>query len=260
MVEALGHKVKDDPETYTNVALTLDAMSIRKQVVYDSRAKKMTGFVDVGDGAESEEEASEALVIMAVGYRGHWKAPIAYYLTRSLPAVAQTQLVLHALTALHEIGLRVWTLTMDSHGSNVSMCRLLGCNTSVKDCCLKFKHPDDANQEVYVMYDPTHMLKLFRNLLDAYGIIISPTGTISWNHIKALNDVQEEAGLRLGNKLSRKHIKFTRQKMKVKLAAQALSSSVATALRCLQEAGHPDFSDTAATVEFLQVFFTCILQ
>ena len=253
MLDALRAKLESDPATYTNVALVIDAMSLRRQIVYDSREKKMTGFVDLGDGSNSEDEASEALVFMVVGFRGHWKAPIAYYLTRSLPACAQRQLLIHSLHALHEIGMRVWTVTMDGHGSNQAMCKDLGCSMSVENCSPKFKHPADPNQDIYVMYDPCHMLKLFRNMLDAYGALVSPSGKIEWNLIKNLNTAQEESGLRLANKLSLRHIKYHRQKMKVKLAAQLLSNSVASALRCLQEAGHPDFKGASATVEFLQV-------
>ena len=78
MLQALKEKVIKDPSTFTDVALMLDAMSIRKQIIYDSREKKMTGFVDLGDNSENEDEASEALVFMVVGFKGHWKAPIAY--------------------------------------------------------------------------------------------------------------------------------------------------------------------------------------
>ena len=253
MLQALKDKVIKDPSTFTDVALMLDAMSIRKQIIYDSREKKMTGFVDLGDNNENEDEASEALVFMVVGFKGHWKAPIAYYLTKSLHAPTQQELVIHSLNALHDIGMRVWTITMDGHGTNQSMCKSLGCDMSVGSCSPKFKHPADPSHMVFVIFDPCHMLKLFRNLLSAYGFIVSENGKVQWDYIKRLQNLQDDAGLRLANKLSQRHILFSRQKMKVNLAAQTLSSSVASALQCLQEVGHPDFQDVKATVEFIQV-------
>ncbi|KAJ8264015.1 hypothetical protein GJAV_G00144120 [Gymnothorax javanicus] len=252
IIAALGQKVKEQPAAYQNAALIIDAMSVRKQIVYDSREKRMTGFVDLGDGGESEDEASEVLVFMVVGLCGHWKAPVAHYLTRGLQAGTQKQLLLHCLRALHEVGIRVWTVTMDGHATNVAMCKELGCKLSVDDCSPTFPHPDDPTNSVAIIFDPCHMLKLFRNLLDAYGCIRSATGRVDWNCIKALNSVQDQAGLRLGNRLSQRHISFHRQKMKVNLAAQALSNSVAKSLQYLQEVGHPDFTETSATVEFLQ--------
>lgn len=46
----------------------LDGMSIRKQLVYDQRKKRVVGYVDLGSGPEEDEgEASEALVFMVTG-------------------------------------------------------------------------------------------------------------------------------------------------------------------------------------------------
>ena len=212
------------------------------------------------DDTNSNEEATEALVFMVVGLTGHWKAPIAYFLTKGLQACTQKELLCHALHALHDIGMRVWIVTLDGHATNQSMCSLLGCNLSSTDCSPKFSHPDDDQQQIYVMYDPCHMIKLVRNMLQAYDSILSPSGRVDWSYIKSLNNVQEEAGLRLANKLTARHINFFRQKMKVKLAVQVFSSSVASALECLQSSGHPAFTDVTATVEFVKVIYNFIMK
>lgn len=39
---------------------------------------------------DSAEEAKEALVLMVVGLKGHWKMPIGYFFTKTLSAVAQS--------------------------------------------------------------------------------------------------------------------------------------------------------------------------
>lgn len=49
--------------------------------------------------------------------------------------------------------------------------------------------------------------------------------------------------------------------MSVKLAAQTLSQSCATALRLLMEEGHPDFLECATTIKFLEMVnnaFNCL--
>lgn len=46
---------------------------------------------------------------------------------------------------------------------------------------------------------------------------------------------------------------FETQKMKVALAAQTLSRSVAIALQMLKETGHPQFQSCSATVKFIEV-------
>ncbi len=91
-----------------------------------------------------------------------------------------------------------------------------------------FPHPIAADDKVHVLLDVCHMLKLVRNTIVEAGILVdSSGGKIFWQYIKELHKVQNEEGLRLGNKLKASHVNWWQQKMKVNLAAQALSSSVA---------------------------------
>jgi len=71
-----------------------------------------------------------------------------------------------------------------------------------------------------------------------------------------LHELQEAHGLRLGDKLTSKHIYFQRQKMKVALAIQAVASrSTATALRFCYEQGIPglDEKDVIVTADFIDL-------
>lgn len=129
MLDMLERRCKEDSAKYGCVALMLDAMAIKKHVQYNPHTQSMSGFVDLGDGNNETDVATEALVFMGVGLQGHWKAPIAYYLTASLSPVTQTVLLTHALEELHDRGIRVGSVTMDGHASNISMCNQLGCET-----------------------------------------------------------------------------------------------------------------------------------
>lgn len=75
---------------------------------------------------------------------------------------------------------------------------------------------------------------------------------IQWHFIEQLHELQTSEGLRAANKLTQAHIDFCRQKMKVKLAAQTLSSSVAKALLFAKELGLPEFSNCEGTCKFIQ--------
>ena len=130
----------------------------------------MFGYVDMGDRLNETDLASEVLVFMVVGLQGYWKAPIAYYLTKSLTPESQKVLVEHALEELHHRQIRVVCLTMDGHASNVSVCSQLGCNLKADPCePLKthFPHPV-SHDNVFVMMDACHMLKLTRNMLQVH--------------------------------------------------------------------------------------------
>src|SRR6218665_3571433 len=96
------------------------------------------------------------------------------------------------------------------------------------------------------------MLKLIRNTLTEKSIILDSKGNeIKWNYLREL---QSSEGLRAANKLHERHIQWHRQKMKVKLAAQTLSSSVADAIAFCDETLHlPKFQNSSATVNFIRI-------
>ena len=99
------------------------------------------------------------------------------------------------------------------------------------------------------------MLKLMRNILAEKGILTDQNNKqIRWQHIKDLYSLQDREGLKAANKLKRSHIEWYQQKMKVSLAAQCMSRSVANALEFLgQDLGLPQFADVAPTVAFIRV-------
>lgn len=83
--------------------------------------------------------------------------------------------------------------------------------------------------------------------------MMSTTGPIDWKLIADLNDVQMKNGLHAANKITSKHVYFDSQRMKVSLAAQTLSCSVAVALRTLRDLGYSQFQDCEATTELIEV-------
>jgi hypothetical protein len=253
ILDMLGKHVKQDPVKYGKVALMIDAMALKKHVSFDPTTQRSIGYVDLGFGSSEEEVASEALVLMVVGLMGHWKAPIAYFFSRTCNQETQKNLVEAALVALAEQGLTVVSLTMDGHATNLGMARLFGCDfRDPRNLTTTFPHPS-TGFPVAVLIDACHVLKIVRNMLEAYRTISSPSGNISWAYFSKLNAVQNRAGLHLANKLSDRHINFKKQIMKVSLAAQTVSSSVAMAMKFLLEEGDPDFIGAAATIEFIEV-------
>ena len=103
------------------------------------------------------------------------------------------------------------------------------------------------------MLDACHMVKLARNALAQVKVMMDADGhCIKWNHITLLHDVQKKEGLNFANKIGVRHIDFVNQKMKVNLAAQVLSSSVADAIQFLMDSGVPGFEDAKGTILFIK--------
>jgi hypothetical protein len=220
--EAISKEAKTCPEK-KDCCLIIDAMSIRKQLLWDNNQSKYVGFVNYGETPPENPDnlASEALVFLLVGARSHWKCPIAYFLADKMSSRTQAKLVRTALGMAAEAGLRVWSVTTDGTIVNISMFRELGCNftTSLQTMITKFKHPTQ-DYFVYAVLDPCHMLKLARNALGHLGSFLdNDNNRIGWNFFSALNNIQESEGLNLANKLSSKHLQYEKHKMNVKLAA-----------------------------------------
>jgi predicted RNA-binding protein (virulence factor B family) len=75
------------------------------------------------------------------------------------------------------------------------------------------------------------MLKLVRNAWEFLRCFKNGRGEIiDYKYIILLHELQQTTGLRAGNKLRQKQVTFKKQIMKVNLAAQTLSLSVADAL------------------------------
>ena len=239
--------------------LVIDAMAITKQTIWDPKKDCYAGFVDYGQGGpildDPEMLASKAHVFLLVGARSHWKCPIGNFLTDKISSTHQAQLINMALEMAAEAGLKVWSITADGTSVNLSTFRQLGCQfgTTYDTIDPKFKH-STTGEDVFVIADPCHMLKLARNALAHLGTIIdNEGGKIQWEHFQQLYILQEQKGLKMGNKLSPNHIKFEKHKMNVRLAAQTLSSSVADAIEFLDIGmKNPKFQNSSGTVKFIR--------
>ena len=193
---------------------------------------------------------------MAVSLNSNWKVPLGYFLIDGLSASERANLVKTCLLKLSDIGVKTVSLTCDGPSCNQSMIKLLGDKLDVDDLDPSFVHPADSNQKIHVVLDVCHMFKLVRNTLATQKIITDGNGgNIRWELIEELHKIQDEEGLRLGNKLRGAHIQWAKQKMKVNLAAQTISASVADAIEfCDLVLEIPAFHDSAPTVKFIRIF------
>ena len=233
---------KGDPD-YEVASLVLDEMSIKELIEFcpDIDKGRAFGGIDYGDKFNLEEAdtrpANSALVCLLVGYKGNWKLPIAYFFTRGLKSGVQSGIIRECISSCHKIGVKIFNVTMDGTKHNVSAVEKLGTKIFVKeleDMKSSFPHPcDDVNYEVSVYLDPIHMVKLIRNTVCDYKVLIWPNrGNVKWEYIEKLHSLQDEHGLRAANKLSNQHINYKKKIMKVSLAVQTIASrSVAVALQ-----------------------------
>lgn len=236
-------------------SLVFDEISIRRQKLFHTNRK--LGSVNFGagpmQGEEAETVATQALVFMLVALNENWKLPVGYFLTAGVNAETKANLIKICLEKCNEVGAIVASLTFDGCSANFGAVEILGCKLSdVNDMKTYFAHPS-TGEKVCIFIDPCHVIKLVRNTFEKKRLLFDADNKqIRWQLLINLHKIQEKEGLRFGNKVSDRHIYFRQQIMKVKLATQLLSMSVAKALLlCDELLKSSGFKDSTGTVEFI---------
>ena len=96
--------------------------------------------------------------------------------------------------------------------------------------CMPIAKNTIAWKNIFFYFDPPHLLKSIRNNLKSSGFLVGGQ-SVSWSFIQDLYNFDKRNPIRMAHKLTDKHlavIGFT--KMSVKLAAQALSHTVASTM------------------------------
>lgn len=232
--------------------LVMDEMSIREHVQWTG--SRHVGYVNFGTGLKDSDilpKAKNVLVLMVVGYNCRWKVPVAYFLIDSLSGEEKANLVKNCLYQLESTGILIKSLTFDGCASNMAMAHLLGANLHFPGIKSFFLNPTNK-EKIYIILDACHMVKLVRNTLGDWGILHDSNGKIiKWAVFNELVKLQNESGLHCATRIRSRHISYTKEKMKVKLAVQTFSSSVADALEyCDKDLNIKSFEDSQGTVEF----------
>ena len=86
VINSLGDYVQKDPYNYKDCVMMFDDMSIKQAINWIPSEQKHVGYVDLGGVLEQDRTkiAKNALVVMAVGLRKKWKAPVAFYFTAGI--------------------------------------------------------------------------------------------------------------------------------------------------------------------------------
>lgn len=253
-LESIKNRVKNVEYTLCG-SIQFDEMAIREHLEYDG--VQFSGYVDLGCniGCDDSTLATQALVFMVTCVNSAWKIPIAYYFIKGISAKEKSNLLTECLKVLHETGLKIISITCDGTSTNLGMFRELGCDFNVSLLQTYFPHPV-TRERVAAFLDPCHMLKLVRNTFgDMKTLVDANNCFIQWSHIIELHELQESEGMHLGNKLRNAHINYTKQKMKVRLAVQIFSQSVADALLfCKNDLQLESFQSCEGTIYFISIF------
>ena len=153
-----------------------------------------------------------------------------------------------------ETGVRVVSITCDGLASNLTLMKLMGASLDTDNLQTEL-NLTDKGEPINFVFDNCHLVKLVRNCLGDYKVLKHNGNEIKWDYIAALQLLQEKEGLLVANKLKKPHINYSKQIMKVNLAVQTISSSVAIAIDyCRDNLNLPQFAGSEATTRFIRIF------
>lgn len=232
--------------------LTFDEMSIRRNVTWSESQKKFIGFINYGKTGNDNEYlplASNAIVFMLNGINTRFNLPIAHYFINALDASEKMFLVLTIMKAITDIGVRTTVITFDGLSTNITSMEQLGANFDLDNLRPYIINPFDE-RKIFIMLDPPHMMKLMRNYIGSLRQMVDSSGrNIEWRFYEQLELLRENNEF-VTHKITGNHINFEERKMKVSLAVQLLSNSVATSMQYLLEKGYENFQNSEGTIEF----------
>ena len=249
----------------------MDKMKIQSNLVFDKYSGELIGFVDLGDPmtnyaslGEEDVMATHALAFFVRGMCSDLKHVIAYYFTENVTSYQIMSMFWKAVGVL-ELSLNLWVIAAVNDGAppNRKFFELHSqCMGDVDgDVIYKVHNVFATTRLIYFFADACHLMKTARNCL--YNSGLGSCGRLMWNngrylmfkHIADLFYSDQEFALHTLPKLTLDHIVLTSySKMKVKLATQVLSQSVATAL---VEKGNDDVLGTAEFCKMMNNFFDC---
>lgn len=234
-------------------SLAWDEMNIRRHVLWSEAKNQFVGFITYGQkNDEVLPVASQALVFLITGINTKVSIPIAYEFIRSLKGSEKAALVSHIIKEVTKVGAKIINVTFDGFKNNFTACRILGASFKLTNLRPFFPNPLDGST-IYVICDNCHMLKLIRNCLGTEKILEDGDGgKIEWKFFEPLEKCRVDKKF-VTHKITKKHIKWSRNAMNVKLVVQLFSNKVANSLGYLEEHKSDGFNGCKATIKIVQI-------
>ena len=209
--------------------------------------------------------ATHALAFLVQGVCTELKFGLAHFATTGITAAQLMPLFWEAICIL-EMTCNLWVIAATSDGASPN--RRFFClhkpldGNADGDVSYRTINLYAPHRFIYFFADAPHLVKTTRNCLKSSG---SGTCTrymwndglyVLWQHSEEMFYQDADNGLKLLPKLTYEHVNLTAYSvMRVNLAAQVLSASVASVLKAF---GPPEAEGTAKLCEMMDGFFDCL--
>ena len=254
------------------VTLAFDEMKVQSGLVWDKNTGELIGYIDLGDSnlnymclQEGDDLASHALVIYERGLANDLKFPLANFATGGVTSSQLVPIFWKAVSVL-ELTCNLWVVAASCDGAAPNRkffnlhYGLVG--ETLSGVIHRTLNLYATQRFIYFFADAPHLLKTARNCLYHSGAASNHSRYmwkdgyyLVWQHIFDIYNKDQDTGLHLLPRLTFDHVKLNSYSvMRVNLAAQILSSTVASVLGAY---GGPDSQETAKFCSMLDSFFDC---
>lgn len=253
-IKKLAEEFKANNNKTIHVSISFDEMSIRKHVQWLSYKKQFSGFINLGTIESTNDGipiATNALVVMLNGINVNVTIPIAHFFVITPIAEEKAILIASIVKILTDIGIRVLNVTSDGLHANFAAYEILGASFAHENLVPYFINASNGSK-VYVIHDPPHIIKLVRNCFGDYKQLMDRNmRPIEWKFVERLYRTNSDLS---SHKLTKRHLDWKNTPMKVSLATQVLSSTVAQSIRKLNASDNQQFADSDGTAEYIERF------
>lgn len=261
LFEAMRVKIaqrEDQDPLYKYCSLSIDEISLMAHLSYVVKNDEICGFSNFPAKDLKHSIVDHATAVMVRGIFSKWKQPVGHwFVNSSCDAEEAKKNILDVIRELSRIGLVVMNVTADMGASNQGLATKLGATESNPTFFVD-------NIEVSFSFDPPHLLKCLRNcILNKNIISYSETNQesgvmeiceVKWIYIEEVSGFVKTYGLRSESKLTPAHLApRSKEKMRVKYAAQVFSETVAGQIRTYVDLDKMK-RESLATANFLSKF------
>lgn len=244
---ALELKSKTMYDKDKHCILCIDEMSLKSNLLYDTGNDEIIGFQDIGKEHKDSSICKNALVVMARGLYSPWKQPLAYFFVgNQLKASELKPIMEDCVIKMSETGFHVEAISSDMGSNFLELASSFGVT------------PENSEFKIGILnllyiFDPCHLVKATRNNLLKHSFHFEGKKT-SWEYIDTFYKNDKKQFYRCAPKLTDSHLHPSNfEKLKVRLASQVLSHTVASGMNMSISLGVLP-SEAFATVETIERF------